>query len=170
MLTSHLVRFMRVLAICLIPYLYNYIISLSGKTVRWKTQAICGMVIEALTGKRFICVHPPWLKNPLTGRVMEIDHYNDELRIGLEYNGVQHYRYTPHFQKEKYSEYDGKIVSGQRHFELQVFRDEVKKSLCDEHGITLIIVPYTVKPTELVSYIYDKLSLIQRHRKRHNVK
>jgi len=95
---------------------------------------------------------------------MEIDDFCEELLLGLEYNGEQHYKYTPFYHKEKYSAYDKKVVSGMRHFELQIFRDEVKKSLCDEHGVTLIIVPYTVKPNEIVSHIMNKLAIVRHHR------
>jgi hypothetical protein len=129
-------------------------------------QTLCSLIIEALTGKRFVSIRPDWLKNPLTGRNMEIDHYNEELHLGIEYNGKQHYVYTPHFHKDGYSSYDKGIVPGTRHFELQVFRDELKKSLCDRHGITLIIVPYTIDRYHLVSYILSKLILVQEHRSR----
>ena len=159
-------RFLSLLCICLIPYLADYILSLYKGDKRWKMQTLCGIIIQALTGKRFSPVRPSWLKNPLTGRCMEIDYYCDEFSLGIEYNGKQHYEYTPHFHKEAYCAYDGKVVPGTRHFELQVFRDEVKKSLCDQHGITLLIVPYTVKKEELVSYILNKILIIQKHRRR----
>lgn len=159
-------QFLRLLSICLIPYLYDYIVSFMRPGRRWKMQTICSLIIQSLTCKRFITIRPDWLKNPLTGRNMEIDDYNEELSLGLEYNGIQHYQYTPHFHKEKYCAYDKKVVSGMRHFELQVFRDEVKKTLCDKHGITLLIVPYTIHADSLVSYILSKLMIIKEYRKR----
>lgn len=164
-ISSQLSRFLRLFCICLIPYLYDYIVSYCPKKPRWKTQTMCSLIIQALTGMRFHSIRPDWLKNPITGRNMEIDDFSEELMLGLEYNGVQHYQYTPRFHQEKYCQYYGRVATGMEHFELQVFRDEVKKSLCDEHGITLIIVPYTVKPGDLVSYILHKLAIVQEHRK-----
>ena len=40
---------------------------------------------------------------PVTGGNfnLELDCFNKELRIGLEYNGVQHYKYVPYFHKNK---------------------------------------------------------------------
>ena len=164
-LSKSLSQFLRLFCICLVPYLYSYIISFLPKKKRWKMQTICSLVIQSLTCKRFISIRPDWLKNPITDKNMEIDDFSEDLLLGLEYNGEQHYKYTPFYHKEKYCAYDGKVVSGMRHFELQVFRDEVKKSLCDEQGITILIVPYTVKPEDVVSYILTKLIIVQNHRK-----
>lgn len=154
-----LFRFCQLLSCCLLPYFSDYVLSfLTGK--KWKMQTMCGIIIQVCTGKKFESERPSWLKNPLTGRCMEIDYYNHKLSLGIEYNGKQHYEYTPHFHKEKFCAYDGKVVPGMRHFELQVFRDEAKKSLCDKYGVTLLIVPYTIPAENLTSYILEKLSRI----------
>lgn len=163
---QYLVRFMRMICICLVPYLSSYILSFYTRDKRWKMQTLCSIIIEALTGRRFISIRPDWLKNPLTGRNVEIDYYNEDLLLGIEYNGKQHYEYTPCYHKERYSSYDNAVVPGTRHFELQVFRDELKKTLCDQHGIALIIVPYTVDRHSLVSYIVSKMNTIQQYRDR----
>lgn len=164
-ISHQLSKFLRLLCICLLPYFTNYVLSFYTGDKRWKMQTLCSIIIQSLTGERFQSIRPSWLKNPLTGRNMEIDNYNESLSLGIEYNGKQHYVYTPHFHKDAYCAYDGKVVPGTRHFELQVFRDEMKKSLCDSHGITLLIVPYTIKKEDLVSYILNKLLIIQEHRK-----
>ncbi|NQZ58906.1 MAG: carbohydrate-binding protein [Lentisphaeraceae bacterium] len=43
------------------------------------------------------------MRNPVTGgsHNLEIDCYNDELRIGVEYQGRQHYSFNPRFHKNK---------------------------------------------------------------------
>lgn len=158
-------QLLHILCIYLVPYLYAYVISFLPLKKRWKMQTICHIVIQALTGEQFSSIRPDWLKNPLTGKNMEIDDFSEKLLIGLEYNGQQHYKYTPFYHKEKYCAYDGKVVSGHRHFELQVLRDEMKKTLCDENNVTLIIVPYTVPIDDVVQYIINKLSIIQSHRR-----
>jgi len=149
-----LLYMIRVIAICLIPYLHMHM-----HKERYKNQAICRLILEALIGHKTRCVRHPLIKNPITGHNLELDCYYEPWKLALEYNGEQHYKYVPRFHKEKYSAYDGKVVSGMRHFELQVFRDEVKKSLCDQNGITLIIVPYTIPKHKMVTYILGKLHM-----------
>ena len=62
--------------------------------------------------------------------------YNEELKLALEYNGAQHYKYIPYFHKSKDA------------FHNQKYRDEIKKYKCKENGIRLIEVPYNVKDIE----------------------
>lgn len=116
-------------------------------------ERICKITLEILTGYRFESVRPDWLRNPLTGRNLELDCYNDTLKLALEYNGQQHYIFTPRFHKDEYD------------LELQIYRDELKQSLCDQNGVTLIIVPYTISKQELCSYILRKLRIVQQYRK-----
>ena len=112
---------------------------------RSKGEAICCQVMEELTGKRFTTVRPPFLKNPETNRNLEIDCYNDELKIGVEYNGIQHYVY-PNFTGQSYEQFIN-----------QVRRDEYKIRACDEHGVYLITVPYTVPHDQIRDYLIDRL-------------
>lgn len=112
---------------------------------KWKSQHRCHIILEILTGRQFMSVRPYWLKNPETGRNLELDCYNEEYRLALEYNGVQHYNYTPHFHSDM-ARYEGQIV-----------RDHIKKILCDKNGVYLIIVPYSVGNECLVSHILMKL-------------
>lgn len=74
-----IITFIRFLCCHLIVYL-----PLGGK---WKMERICKITLEILTGYRFESVRPDWLRNPLTGRNLELDCYNDTLKLALEYNG-----------------------------------------------------------------------------------
>ena len=65
-------------------------------------------------------------------RNLELDLYNDSLKLGIEYNGIQHYEYTKRFHKT-YSD-----------FRRQQERDALKKQLCKENEVTLIVVPYNM--------------------------
>ncbi len=77
-------------------------------------------------------IRPDFLCNPETGKNMEIDCFNEEYAIAVEYNGIQHYKYPSVFYKTE------------KEFYNQVYRDRLKRKLCDENGIYLISVPYWV--------------------------
>jgi hypothetical protein len=111
----------------------------------WKTEAACKQIIEELTGYEFTSCRPNWLKNPETGRNLELDMYNDELKLGLEYNGYQHYEFPNRYHKN----YDEYIA--------QVRRDDYKKRLCMKMGVDLIIIPHTTSHKELKDYIKKML-------------
>jgi hypothetical protein len=97
-----------------------------------KGELLCKQVIEDIYGVPFYCVRPNFLKNPETGRNLELDLYNDALKIGLEKNGVQHSVYPNYFHKTK------------EEFLNQVRRDQFKIDMCDKHGVYLITIPHTV--------------------------
>src|SRR5690348_6310742 len=80
-----------------------------------KGEKECRRVLEEIYGKSFTKVRPKWLKNPETGRNLELDCYNEELKIAVEYNGEQHYKW-PNFTKQS-----------QEDFIQQVRRDKYKK-------------------------------------------
>lgn len=109
-----------------------------------KGEKECKRSVEKLLGKKFTKVRPDFLKYK-TGRNLELDMYNDELKIAVEYNGKQHYEYTTIFHKSEEDFYNA------------LERDEFKKDKCDEEGITLIIVPYTVKNDDIYEHIRQKL-------------
>ncbi len=106
-----------------------------------KKEELCRQIIEEIYQKPFPPARPDWLKNPDTGRPLELDCYNDDLKIALEYNGQQHYCFPNHTGQNKES------------FIAQVRRDIFKVNKCDEHGVFLINVPYTVPDHLLKEYI-----------------
>lgn len=120
------------------------------KKKKFKSEDSCRMIFEKIFNKRFEKIRPYFLKNESTEKNMEIDGYNNELKLGFEYQGVQHYKFTPYFHK---SEND---------FEKQKYRDVLKKELCEKEGIKLVYVPYTVTEQDMESYILSKL-------KEHNI-
>ena len=98
-----------------------------------KGEALCKQVIEEIYNAPFYCVRPDFLKNPETGRNLELDLYNDFHKIAVEYDGLQHSIFPNSFHKTR------------EEFINQVRRDEYKIDMCDKHGIYLIRVPYNVK-------------------------
>ena len=110
-----------------------------------KGQKICCQVMEEIYNEPFSCSRPSWLKNPETGGILEIDCYNEKLKIGVEYNGIQHYVYPNIYHKS--------LVE----FKNQVRRDQYKIKKCKEQGVYLISVPYNVPHEKIKSFIMDRL-------------
>lgn len=120
------------------------------KKKRWmpqmsKGEERCKIYLENYLNKPFNKIRPDLLKNSVTGHNLEIDLYNDELKLGVEYNGLQHYKFCPGIHKNY------------EHFQTQRYRDEMKKMMCKDAGITLIEVPYTEKDIE--DFLFKELSI-----------
>ena len=95
-----------------------------------KSEKYCREVFEALFNEKFPKSKPQWLKNPKTGRLLELDGYCTKLGIAFEHNGLQHYQQVKnifHITEEE--------------FERSKFRDQIKKQLCEENNIILIVIP-----------------------------
>lgn len=110
-----------------------------------KGEALCKRALEKYFNKQFNNVRPSWLVNPETGRCLELDCYNDELKVALEYNGIQHYKYPNSISKSKYE------------FNKQVERDRYKKRVCESRGIKFLVVPYTIKYDDIEDYVIKLL-------------
>jgi hypothetical protein len=112
-----------------------------------KGEVECKRVVEKLFSKGFVKVRPDILRNPVTGGIknLELDCYNDEMKLAIEYNGEQHYKYIPYFHKNNEA------------FLNQKYRDFMKQTLCEKHGITLIEVPYTVSIQDIEKYLIGEL-------------
>ena len=110
-----------------------------------KGEAICRRTMENQYGKKFINVRPDWLVNPVTGRKLELDVYNDELKIAIEYNGQQHAKFVKkfHLTEDK--------------FKQQQYRDLIKQDLCQKNNVLLITVPHTVSFKNIPTYIKNQL-------------
>lgn len=110
-----------------------------------KTEEMCRDIIQEIYHAPFPSIRPDFLKSPKTKRNLELDCYNSNLKIALEYNGAQHYKYSPHFHKSK------------KDFYSQVHRDDWKRKKCKELGIILIEIPYWVSPPDLKQFITSEL-------------
>lgn len=111
-----------------------------------KGEKECRTFLEYFFHKKFDRIRPPFLTNPITHQCLELDCYNDELKLAVEYNGAQHYQYNSMMhQNSKHS------------FQNQQYRDYIKKDLCEKQGITLIIVPYTIPVSQIPSFLYQEL-------------
>jgi len=90
-------------------------------------ENVCRAYFEQLLGEKFVKQKPSWLKGEL-GR-LELDGFCEKLEVAFEHHGKQHYNYVPHFHRKK------------EDFDKQIARDALKKKLCDENGVTLLIIP-----------------------------
>lgn len=123
----------------------------SSKSTKFSKSSIKEIeTCKALTrifNKPFEKSRPNWLINPETGRKLEIDCYNEELKLGAEFNGIQHYKW-PNFTNQTFEQ-----------FKAQIRRDKYKKKICRKKGIKLIVVPYYIKKKDIEKYIRKKLDL-----------
>jgi hypothetical protein len=108
-------------------------------------ERLCCRTMKQIYGVPFVSTRPDWLINPETGRKLELDCYNDELKIAVEYNGEQHYKW-PNFTNQTYQEFIN-----------QVRRDTLKVNLCDRNGVYLISVPYNVSSENIPTFIMSHL-------------
>jgi len=110
-----------------------------------KYENECRRILEGIFNRPFSKQRPDWLRNPKTGRNLELDGYNSDLNLGFEYNGAQHDKFHPMHR--------GSIQA----FKDQQERDRLKIQLCQKHGTKLIIIPHTVKWNKLEEYIRTEL-------------
>jgi hypothetical protein len=109
----------------------------------------CRNIFENFFNVPFNKCRPDFLTNPKTQRKLELDGFNPSipthlgLGLAFEYNGSQHYFFTPKYHKTV------------EEFEDQMSRDKLKHKLCKENGILLITIPYTV--TDLEEFILKKV-------------
>lgn len=111
-----------------------------------KGERECRRVLESHYKKPFNKTRElKFLVNPETNKMLELDCYNDDLKIAVEYNGIQHYKYPNHTKQtlEQFLE--------------QKRRDIFKRNQCDKEGVYLITVPYTVEHDKIEEFILKNL-------------
>ena len=104
----------------------------------------CKIIVENIFGVEFLKAHPLWLKSD-KGRPLELDMYNEVLKIAFEHNGIQHYQFHPHFHDTFEDFYE------------QQRRDEIRRQGCQERGVILIEIPYWCDGNNLEAYIRKQL-------------
>jgi hypothetical protein len=98
---------------------------------------------EAFPGKTFDRTRSlPWLQG------LELDGYNDEMKLAFEYQGIQHYERVPHFQRDEGA------------FDSQVARDALTEERCVNEEVTLLTVSYQIGFENLRNWVRKELSLL----------
>ncbi len=95
--------------------------------------------ISHIMQKHFVKIRPEWLGG------LEIDGYNEELQMGFEFQGVQHFKFTPMFHDTPED-----LIKQQE-------RDVRKKSIVDARGIKMLYPTDKMKHTRIVNYTIDTL-------------
>lgn len=103
-------------------------------------------LLEEMLGVQFEKIRPKWLTNPESGRALEIDCYNETLKLGVEFSGAQHSMFVPFYHGTP----DG--------FAKQVKRDKLKAELCKKRGVTLLTVPYWEYGERLEPFLRQELT------------
>jgi hypothetical protein len=115
-----------------------------------KGEVECRRVLEQIFKKPFNKARPNFLNNPVTGGNfnLELDCFNEELGLAVEYNGIQHYKFVSFFHKNNEA------------FLNQKYRDDMKRRICKEYKIILIEVPYTVKVEDIEDFLKNEIKKI----------
>lgn len=104
-------------------------------------ERICREYFEMIFSRKFPSQKPRWLLNS-SGNKMELDGYCPNLKLAFEYQGRQHYEPNAFSMRETF-------VSRNRD-------DTLKEKLCKQNGVTLIIIPHTIRYKEIQTYIINE--------------
>jgi hypothetical protein len=104
----------------------------------------CRRILESLLDAPFPTVRPAFLIRESTGQPLELDGYNEELKLAFEYQGVQHYQFS--------QKWHGTLEA----FQDQCDRDADKAAMCQQYGIALLVIPYHA--TRLGAHIRSRLT------------
>lgn len=96
-------------------------------------ERICREYFNQIFNKKFLSERPEWLISP-AGNKMELDGFNQELKIAFEHQGSQHYEKNTLFTQK---------LSIRKEY------DEEKRRICKEKGIKLIEIPELFTLTKL---------------------
>lgn len=111
-----------------------------------KSEARIIAIAERLTGKKFPCIRPNWLRDG--GAPLELDGYCEELKVAIEFQGPLHTKWFS--SREPYETYIARVE-----------RDEAKKTICARAGVALIVIDNEVlklTPNSIEKYVYSRLA------------
>jgi len=107
-------------------------------------EEITRCIFEILFNTDFPKVRPTWLNG------LEIDGYNETLKLGFEYDGIQHYEFVKRFHVTE------------DNFKKQQERDILKDKLFNDNKVNVIRIPYTIEYDKIKDHICqecDKLKI-----------
>lgn len=111
-----------------------------------KGEIECRRILEQIFNRPFNKIRPNFLRNEVSGgNNLELDCFNEELKLAVEYDGIQHAKYTPFFHKNH------------QDFLIQKYKDDMKNRMCKDEGIYLIRVPHTIKLENIENYLKNEL-------------
>lgn len=114
-------------------------------------ERICKAALEDIFQITFKKIRPSWLKNPKTGRHLEIDCYaklSNGKEIALEYQGDQH---------TEWQENKSRFFKTEEEFIYQLSKDSFKKERILKRGAYFIEVHHKIKYKDIGLFILDEL-------------
>lgn len=117
-----------------------------------KGEEICRRYLEHVFERPFQKCRPPFLYNTVTSENLELDVYNADINLAVEYHGRQHYEYVPFLHNQS-----------RINFHNQKYRDEKKIELCKKQGVPLIVVPYTVPHDRIPAFLRQEIQRLRIH-------
>jgi hypothetical protein len=112
------------------------------KHPRSKSEAAIIKIAEEIIGCKMPTINPAWLT--MNGRTLELDGYCPEKKVALEFSGPHHTKWFP--KNEEYARYLNRIEA-----------DRVKKRICAEQGVLLIVVDMRLPKYHWRNYILSRL-------------
>lgn len=124
---------------------------MSGKRGGWcsicskgsKSEEVARTTFKQLFGGEFKKRRPKWLKNS-RGKQMELDGYEESLKLAFEYQGQQHFQ-------------EVSIYNNSDSLKVRIADDEEKRRLCKLHDVTLIELRWDEKFAEFPASIEAQL-------------
>lgn len=114
------------------------------KCSKFRSENFCRNIFEKIFDKQFEKNRFKFINK------LELDGFNEEIKMAFEYQGKQHFEYMPYFHRNGVSD-----------LEKQKERDKFKRETCAKQGITLIEIPYNFNynnPSALIDFIFDQLN------------
>ena len=122
----------------------------SDKRKFFKGEAKLRKVLESLMyPHKFPSVKPVFLRNPKTGRLLELDCYCENLKLCVERDGEQHKKYNKFFHK-----------NGPQDFYDQQERDLFKDAMLRARGIRMVRIPSSVEDEDIYQYLAQHIGKV----------
>jgi hypothetical protein len=112
-----------------------------------KSEEIARATFRQLFGGDFRKARPKWLRNS-RGYQMELDGYEEKLRLAFEYQGRQHFENVG-------------IFSGESQLKQRIRDDKTKLNLCKKNGVTLIILSWDMEYIDFPKFIEMQLTKVK---------
>lgn len=109
--------------------IYSQLVLQEKTSPKWKTEAQLFALVSSIYPDAIYQYRTDWLRR------QSLDIFIPSHKIGIEYQGRQHYEPIEHF-------------GGEEHFIHQQENDSKKRKLCEDNGVSLIEWPYTEDITE----------------------
>lgn len=109
--------------------LYGRLVNEGRTSPKWKSEAQLYAIVSNLYPDAIYQYRTSWLG------MQSLDIYIPSISVGIEYQGIQHYKPIERF-------------GGEEHFKIQKANDRKKKKICKDHGVQLVEWSYQEVITE----------------------